>query len=110
MIDWKRVMDLKAEVGIDDFEEIVPLFLKEASEITERLRTGGNLQHLEEDLHCLKGSALNLGFSEFSSLCSAGESTAANGNARGVDVTAILASFEASRDVFLSGLADGQFA
>ena len=36
MIDWTRVASLKAEIGDEDFDEIVPLFIEEVSEITER--------------------------------------------------------------------------
>ena len=110
MIDWQRVTDLKAEVGSEDFDEIVPIFLEEVAEVTERLRTAVILETLEDDLHFLKGSAMNLGFCEFSSLCGAGEASAAKGNAAAVDVTAILTSFDASRRIFLNGLADGSAA
>lgn len=107
MIDWQRVMSLKQEIGSEDFDEVVPLFLEEVSEITERLRNSPDLDQLENDLHCMKGSALNLGFSQFAALCDAGESLAAKGEAGSVDVTAILASFDTSRDAFLSGLDQG---
>ncbi|MEO9574330.1 MAG: Hpt domain-containing protein [Tateyamaria sp.] len=104
MIDWTRVASLKAEIGDDDFEEVVPLFIEEVSEITERLRENLDLGKLEEDLHCLKGSAMNLGFSEFSDLCNIGESMSAKGEAAAVDVSEILASFERSKQAFLTGL------
>ena len=107
MIDWTRVASLKAEIGDEDFDEIVPLFIEEVSEITERLREQLDLNTLEEDLHCLKGSAMNLGFSEFAELCNTGESMSSKGNAAAVDVTAILASFERSKEAFLAGLQDG---
>lgn len=110
MIDWQRVINLKAEIGSDDFDEVVPLFLEEVSEITTRLQDGPDLDQLENDLHCLKGSALNLGFSEFSMLCDEGESLAAKGSAAGVDIARILASFDASRDAFLAGLDHGKAA
>ncbi|WP_299728349.1 Hpt domain-containing protein [uncultured Tateyamaria sp.] len=107
MIDWQRVINLKDEIGDEDFDEVVPLFIEEVSEITNRLRAGVDLDRLEGDLHCLKGSALNLGFSEFSDLCHAGESLSAKGKAATVDVTAILDCFEVSKNAFLSGLQDG---
>lgn len=108
MIDWKRVMDLRAEIGNEDFEEVVPLFLEEVTEIIDRLRENPNFDQIESDLHCLKGSALNLGFATFSSLCDEGESTAAKGAAKSVNLPAILTSFDASCDVFLAGLEQGQ--
>ena len=107
MIDWTRVASLKAEIGDEDFQEVVPLFIEEVSEITERLRGQVHLATLEEDLHCLKGSALNLGFSEFSDLCNVGESMSAKGEAAAVDVGEILASFERSKQAFLTGLQEG---
>jgi len=107
MIDWARVTSLKAEIGDEDLEEVVPLFIEEVSEITDRLRENLDLATLEEDLHCLKGSAMNLGFLEFSDLCNLGESMSAKGEAAAVDVSEILDSFERSKQAFLSGLQDG---
>ena len=104
MIDWSRVVSLKTEIGDEDFEEVVPLFIEEVSEITDRLSAQVDLDSLEQVLHCLKGSAMNLGFSEFSGLCHEGESMAAKGDAASVDVGAILASFERSKEAFLTGL------
>jgi len=110
MIDWQRVNTLREEIGDDDFEEVVPLFLEEVSEITDSLRDAPDLSRLEHDLHALKGSALNLGFAEFSTLCHEGEAMAAAGNAEDVDVQAILKSFDASRDAFTAGLSRGAAA
>ena len=107
MIDWQRVTTLRAEIGEEDFEEVVPLFLEEVSEITDALHAHVDLTALEANLHALKGSAMNLGFAEFSDLCSTGEAMAAAGSASSVDVSEILASFERSKDTFLSGLATG---
>jgi len=110
MIDWQRVICLRDEIGEDDFAEIVPIFIEEVSEITEKIRENVARSDLEEDLHCLKGSAVNLGFAEFADLCHKGESMAAKGAADSVDVVAILASFDASRAAFLKGLEDGSAA
>lgn len=110
MIDWQRVTNLKAEIGSEDFDEVVPLFLEEVTEIATRLQEKPDLGQLENDLHCLKGSALNLGFSDFSMLCASGEAVAAKGNAASVDIAGILASFDASRDAFLKGLEQGNAA
>ena len=106
MIDWQRVTSLRDEIGDDDFQDIVPIFIDEVTEITDKLRNATDLDQLEHDLHALKGSALNLGFSEFCALCDRGESLAANGNAEQVDITAILTAFDASRAAFLTGLTD----
>lgn len=105
MIDWERVTELQDEIGIEDFDEVVDLFLDEVEEVIERLRTGPDLTSLEEDLHFLKGGALNLGFRAFSVLCQAGETAAANGKADTVDVPKILVSFADSKVVFEQKLA-----
>lgn len=110
MIDWERVSTLRAEIGEEDFEEVVPLFIEEVTDIIDGLRDGPDLSRLEDDLHALKGSALNLGFTDFSILCHKGEAMSAKGKATEVDVPAILDSFEASKAAFTKGLSAGQAA
>ncbi|MEL6465772.1 MAG: Hpt domain-containing protein [Pseudomonadota bacterium] len=110
MIDWERVNTLRAEIGENDFEEVVPLFIEEVTEIIDGLRSAPDPDRLEEDLHALKGSALNLGFTDFSILCHKGEALAAKGKAAEVDVAAILDSFDMSKVAFTSGLAKGSAA
>ena len=107
VIDWTRVKILKDEVGDDDFKEIVPLFLEEVFDITEEIKTGLTNDQLAKALHSLKGSGLNLGFSQFSDLCNHGEVMAENGDAAAVDIPAILTSFDISRQEFLAGLQRG---
>ncbi|NSY37422.1 Hpt domain-containing protein [Leisingera sp. ANG59] len=105
MIDWPRVTELREEVGAADFGEVVDIFLEEVEEVIGKLEVG-NRSQLEQDLHFLKGSALNLGFEEFSSMCMDGERKSANGEAEGVDVAAIIAKFQASKSAFLTGLSE----
>jgi len=104
MIDWQRVTTLRDEIGAEDFEEVVPMFLEEVAEVTDQLRDQPDASKLEEQMHFLKGSALNLGFADFSSMCHAGEAQAAAGKPAQVNVPEILACFEASKEVFLDGL------
>lgn len=103
MIDWPRVKELKDEIGPEDFGEVVELFLEEVEEIIEKLRQDDRSQ-LEQDLHFLKGCALNLGFDSFSHLCLEGERQSAEGEADQVNLPAILDMFEASKQSFLSEL------
>ncbi len=103
MIDWPRVKELKDEIGAEDFDEVVELFLEEVEEVIGKLRTGDRGQ-LEQDQHFLKGSALNLGFSEFCDLCLVGERKSAEGDAQSVDLSEILNKFEISKQNFLSEL------
>lgn len=104
MIDWPRVKELKEEVGADGFDEVIELFLEEVEEVITKLQQNDRSQ-LEQDLHFLKGSALNLGFADFSSLCQEGERLSSNGQANEVDLGAILNSYTVSKAEFLSGVA-----
>lgn len=104
MIDWNRVENLRDEIGADAMGEVVELFLEEVEAEIGKLRDLNDRQDLESQLHFLKGSALNLGFSAFSDLCHAGEVAAAEGRAQGVDLARILACYEASKALFLEGL------
>ncbi|MGH1355170.1 MAG: Hpt domain-containing protein [Thalassovita sp.] len=104
MIDWDRVAELREQVGVEDFEEVVDLFLEEVLEVINALRADPQESRLEADLHFLKGSALNLGFADFSEKCHAGERQAALGKADQVDLTVIIDSFDASRHLFCEEL------
>ena len=105
MIDWSRVAELRAEVGEDDFPEVVALFIEEVEEVIARLRGARGPGDLAAALHFLKGSALSLGFAEFSRLCQQGEVQAAQGRGGDVALDEILAAFEAARGQFLDQLA-----
>lgn len=104
MIDWSRVDELCEEVGPEDFDEVVELFLEEVEEVIARMRSAPDLTQLEQDLHFLKGSALSLGFAAFSDLCQDGERLSAEGQAEAVDVAAIVAEYERSKTAFLAEL------
>lgn len=67
MIDWTRVAELRAEIGAEDFDEVAELFLMEVEDTLSRLsRASADVTQMQELLHFLKGSALNLGFSDMS--------------------------------------------
>ena len=102
MIDWERIAELRDEIGDEDFGEVVELFLDEVEESLTRLRTAPDVTTLEEDLHFLKGSALNLGFAEFGAICFAGEKAAAAGAADSIDVSAVIDAYDASKTEFMS--------
>lgn len=104
MIDWDRIATLRDEVGSEDFDEVVDLFISEVDETATRLRLTPDLSTLEEDLHFLKGSALNLGFVSLSSLCQKGEKMSAGGQATDVDVGSILAAYDESKIRFIAEL------
>ncbi len=101
MIDWNRVARLREDVGEEDFDEVVELFLEEVDEVITRLRETPDPSTLESDLHFLKGSAMGLGFRAFSTQCQTGEIICAEGRASELDLQALLAAYSDSRRVFL---------
>lgn len=105
MIDWERVAELRDEVGREDFLEVAELFTSEVEGVLARLAGGANVASLENDMHFLKGAALNLGFRDFAALCKEGECRAAAQDFASVDIGAVTASFAASKETFASGLA-----
>jgi HPt (histidine-containing phosphotransfer) domain-containing protein len=101
MIDWSRVRELKDEVGEEDFDEVVELFVEEVKGVLEPMRRGENdATALESDLHFLKGCALNMGFSEFCELCHKGERQAASGEGSAVSIPQLSAAFETAMTRF----------
>ena len=104
MILWSRVTELRDEVGPEDFKEVIALFLDEVEEVIDRLRQDADRSQLEQDLHFLKGSALNLGFATFSDLCQDGERLAAEGDEDSVDLAVIVEVYDRSKVAFFNGL------
>lgn len=104
MIDWARVKTLRDDVGVEDFDDVVEIFIEEVSEMVERLRDAPQIETLGDDLHALKGSALNLGFTEFSALCQIGETLAAQGRADDIDLPPLLECYDNSSTTFLERL------
>jgi HPt (histidine-containing phosphotransfer) domain-containing protein len=104
MIDWSRVKTLRDEIGADCFDEVVELFLGEVDEGIDRLENGVAPQDLGDELHFLKGCALNLGFVDFAALCQRGEKDCNDGRAAQVDVAAIIASYTTARQTFVTWL------
>ncbi len=104
MIDWDRLRDLRGEIGDDGFDEVVEMFLEETDEVIDRLSCDGGAKALESDLHFLKGSALNLGFSDLAALCQDGERAASLGGTD-VDLDRVRATYQASKAALASGSA-----
>lgn len=102
MIDWERVDCLRREIGEADFDEVVRLFIEEVEEVAERLERTGSPRQREADLHFLKGSALNLGFTELAALCHGNERRAAAGET--IETAPVIALYLASRRAFLARL------
>ena len=104
MIDWKRVDELRDEIGADGFIEVADMFLDEAEDAVRSLMTGLHAEKLESQLHFLKGSALNLGLCNLAAICQDGERRAAAGQGASVDRAKIAAIYHASRAQLLARL------
>lgn len=101
MIDWSRIRELRRDIGAENFIEIVELFLQEAEDLLQQLaRTRDRAAH-RNVLHCLRGSALAMGFDDLVGLCAEHENM---GRAGLPDVAGLRAAFEQGRDVLLAGL------
>lgn len=103
MICWDRVNELRDEVGVDDFNEVVEIFLEEVDEVMERLKSGPDYSTYEAELHFLKGSALNLGFSDLVSVCQQGEITARGPDCAEIDLAQVIQVYEMSKVEFNNG-------
>lgn len=103
MIDWSRVQELLTEIGPDCFDEIIAIFLQETDEVVARLKALSDPRSIENDLHFLKGSALNLGFAALAQICQKGERAAATGCADGT-VDTVIDIYLESRNAFLGGI------
>jgi hypothetical protein len=56
MIDWACVSELRDEVGAEDFDEVVELFLEEVDEAIVALRDLTDLSELEPQCHFQKAA------------------------------------------------------
>jgi HPt (histidine-containing phosphotransfer) domain-containing protein len=110
MIDWKRVEELRAEIGADGFAEVADMFLEEADQVVQRLGAGVAAEEVGAQLHFLKGSALNLGLADLALICQDGERKAAAGYGALVDLAQVARVYHASRAVLLSRIAAGTVA
>lgn len=102
MIDWSRVHELRDEIGPEDFDDIVGLFIDEVDTVMATLDAA--MPDIEDQLHFLKGSALNLGFASFADYCQEGELAASQGQSNPVNVEKLHDIYRASRAEFYAGL------
>ena len=106
LVNWAQVGELEAEIGGDEFAEVVEIFLEECDGPAARLAdpTAGTAG-LEADLHFLRGAAMNLGLDAMAAACQSGERAAASGDGASVDRAAIAGLYDASRAALLDGAA-----
>jgi HPt (histidine-containing phosphotransfer) domain-containing protein len=104
MINWKQVKQLEQDIGAEDFQEVVEMFLEEVDEAVDNLRPEPELEasDMASALHFLKGSAANLGFQVFADCCSKGEALAEKDQALSVDLKQVIGLYDQSRHAFLA--------
>lgn len=96
MLNQSRIDELKAEVGEDDFAEVVELFCEEMDEVFDDI-AHANPTKLRECLHFLKGSALNVGLETVGNLCINAENTLASNEEAAVDLDELRSIYEQSK-------------
>lgn len=104
MINWDRVAELRDDIGPDDVGEVVSIFVEEVEEVVDRLRLGRG-DDLANDMHFLKGSALNLGLENLGRECARAEKMAQVGQGGDVVLSEIISVYEASKSELLARLA-----
>lgn len=78
MIDRERMKDLRQEIGEEDFSEVAEMFLDEMAETLAALCAAPDSAGTAA-FHGLRGSALNLGFTDFAAACTEAEKKASHG-------------------------------
>lgn len=105
MIDWTRIAQLRRDIGEDDFDEVIEIFVDEVEGIIDGLRDAVSPEQIADDLHSLKGSASNLGFTAVAQICSTGAARAQSLDQGGFDLAELLQTYELSKACFLDGIA-----
>ena len=98
VIDWDRIGELRAEIGDDDFAEVLDLFFEDVDDAVAKLRSATGQGPLADALHFLKGSAQNLGLSEVSALCAQAETRPGDVGKSGPDIETIIAALATARE------------
>lgn len=105
MIDWTRIAQLRRDIGGDDFDEVIEIFVDEVEGIIDRLRDAASPEQIVDDLHSLKGSASNLGFTAVTQVCTAGAARVQRLDQGGFELAELLQTYEMSKACFLDGIA-----
>lgn len=103
MIDWQQVQQLQEDVGKEEMEEVIELFMSEVDEAMEKLEAnyaGMVPSDRSAAFHFLKGCASNLGFRAFGTKCSLGEEATKDGNDPSFQISELVAIYENSKQVF----------
>ncbi|TWI31039.1 Hpt domain-containing protein [Paracoccus sulfuroxidans] len=103
MIDWARIVELRDEVGEEEFSPLLELFLDEIESVIMRL-PHNDADRMWRDLHFLKGCARNLGFRSLGCLCEAGERQCARNPLAGLRIADVLSCYAESKLLLMRDL------
>lgn len=101
MLNAERIAELLAEVGEDDFYEVVGLFCDEVEEVLDQLDAGPR-DTLADQLHFLKGSAFNIGLDAVGTLCAAEEKRLKEDPSTKLDILGIRAAYRSAKSKLLN--------
>ena len=96
-VNWARIRELRDEIGPDDFDEVVELFLAEVEGALEQLSCSQDPPD-EAEYHFIKSSALNLGFDGLAALCARGEAGMIEAGSADISPGEMSAAFQAERE------------
>lgn len=96
-MNWKRIDQLREEVGEESLAEVLLMFLEETDEVVQKLDVTASAQTVESDMHFLKGAAMNIGFDSVAELCQTAETAAADGHTGTINVQPILDNYAKDR-------------
>lgn len=105
MINRARIEELRDEVGAEDLAEVVAMFCEEVEETLDRI-AAHPYPAFADNLHFLKGSALNIGMSEVGELCQAFEKSLRTDPSDIPDIGLIAAAFHKARAALYLELAN----
>ncbi|WP_157971011.1 Hpt domain-containing protein [Pseudogemmobacter bohemicus] len=97
LIDLARLQELMEEIGGEDLASITDLFLDETDTVISRIVNAGAGPQMAEDLHFLKGCALNLGLAALAGICHDAERCNACGRITPLNPVIFLAVYDASK-------------
>lgn len=100
MIDWPRICELRDEIGNADFEDVMRLFFEEFEEALATIQSLSDAHAVAAAVHFLKGSALNIGFEQVSTLCSALESSGTEKLSRDTEIQIIASAYHESKSAY----------
>lgn len=106
MIDRDRIEELRTEMGHSGVTEMIALFESETAEALSRLAASPSKTEAAEELHFIRGMALNVGANKLAELCRDGEFRLAQGDSD-VPTRALAEAFLLSNERLLDVVAGG---